>query len=438
MRRCGSMGTDGPSHVGPLEDLEMAEAVTLYSTKEPKEGAVDNATLKSSVAKILTDMQLGKDKPEDSKVKGTAHLAYDREAHVFTLVTDGMTKRDTTALMKKVAEFRTPEAEAAWAADRAEMASKTEMVREAARAREATTQEPGPARERREKEQAQIDAGATRYTMYRTDLPAEKAQFVELLKEIGATSHYNGKAKDAENKPHPHFTVVTSAPDVEQKFAHFMGDAARERMYARGAERDAERGADRPAAQAKETLREEVARRGAAFMGRYGKGLKLYENSKGDWTDSAANATAEQVTRVRNETAKLRDALLDKEVTLRAEQSGMSKSQLKELAGAGNFRELSKHGTGLEPRDRTELQALSRGVRALDKFLTDVKGVVSKESRKPAQGANRAAETGKDQSQDQSKTRSAAKGTPRDVASQDAAADAVAAVFAGRRRGTGR
>lgn len=411
----------------------MAEAVTLYSTKEPKEGAVDNATLKSSVAAILTDMQLGKDKPEDSKVKGSAHLAYDREAHVFTLVTEGMTKRDTTALMKRVAEFRTPEAEAAWAADRADMAAKTEMVRDAARARETTTQEPGPARERRQKEQAQIDAGATRYTMYRTDLPAEKAQFVDLLKEIGATSHYNGKAKDAENRPHPHFTVVTSAPGVEQKFAHFMGDAARERMYARGAER----GAERPAAQAKETLREEVARRGAAFMGRYGRGLKLYENSKGDWTDAASNATAEQVTRVRNETAKLRDALLDKEVTLRAEQSGMSKAQLKELASAGNFRELSKHGSGLEPRDRTELQALSRGVRALDKFLTDVKGVVSKESRKEVQTSERKApETGKDQSQ--APSRSGAKGSPRDVASQDAAADAVAAVFAGRRRGAAR
>lgn len=403
----------------------MADAITLYSTKDAVEGAVTNEDLKSRVGKIISDMQLGAEKPEGSKVKGTAALKFDKSARAFQIVTEGVTKKDMTALLKQTAFARTPEAESAWATEISNRDAKADLARDAARSRTATTEEKGPAVDRARTEQAQIDAGATRYVMYRT--AEEKPEMLDLLKQIDAKSHYHPNAKEGDAK-HPHFTVVTSAPGVEQMFAKFMGPEARERMYAYGREG----GKAEAVNTAKETLRE-TAKKGGAFMANFSRqGMALYKDVGDKWVGMADNATVAQLTTVRQITARSLAGAIDKELLKRSESSGMSVEQLKEIAASKGKAELAKHGTGLVGAELGTKNALEKGLAALDTYL-EGRGVVAKEARKDA--AKEVTQEAQATERTQEPARSAAKG--RDVTSEDAAADAMA-VMANRRRGAGR
>jgi len=405
----------------------MADAVTLYSTKEPGEGSVSNDALKKTVGEIIAKMGLGKDKPEDSKVKGVVELKFDKTARAFQLVSEGVTKKDMNALLKQTAFARTPEAESAWASEIAAREAKADLVRDAARGRTSTTQEAGPAVERQRTEQAQIDAGATRHVMYRT--PDEKGEMLDLLKQIDGKSHYHPNAKAENGDKHPHFSVVTSAPGVEDLFKKFMGPEARERMYAYGREN----GKAEAVNTAKETLRE-TAKKGGAFMASFGRqGLALYKDVGETWIGKAENATIPQLSSVRQITARSLAASIDKEFTRRAETSGMSVEQLKEIATSKGKAELAKHGTGLQGAELGTKNALEKGLAALDKYL-EGRGVVPKSVRQEAAQEVKQEVPAAERSQAPA-ARSAAKG--RDVSSEDAAADAVSAM-ANRRRGSGR
>lgn len=408
------------------EITTMADPVTLYSTKEPVEGSVTNEALKKTVSEIIEKMGLGKEKPEGSKVKGVVELKFDKTARAFQLVSDGVTKKDMTALLKQTAFARTPEAESAWASDIQARDAKADLVRDAARDRTSTTQEKGPAVERARTEQAQIDAGATRHVMYRT--PDEKGEMLDLLKQIDAKSHYHPNAKAENGDKHPHFSVVTAAPGVEDMFKKFMGPEARERMYAYGREN----GKGEAVNTAKETLRE-TAKKGGAFMANFARqGLALYKDVGETWIGKADNATVAQLTSVRQITARSLAASIDKEFARRSETSGMSVEQLKEIAASKGKAELSKHGTGLQGAELGTKNALEKGLAALDKYL-EGRGVVPKSVRQEA--AQEVKQEVPAAERSQAPARSAAKG--RDVSSEDAAADAVSAM-ANRRRGSSR
>jgi hypothetical protein len=400
----------------------MAEAITLYSTKNPSENSVSNDDLKTKVRTIIDEMGLGKEKPEGSKVKGTAELRFDRSARAFQIVTDGVTKKDMTELLSKTQFARTPEAENAWAAEKADLEARQDLMRSEALKRQSTTKEPGPAVDRARAEKAQIEAGATRYVMYRT--PADKGEMVELLKQIDAKAHYHPNAKDDAGNKHPHFSVVTAAPGVEKLFAKFMGKTAMERMYAHQPEQT-----QAPAAKATEALRSEV-RKGGAMMANFGKsGMPLYANSDEKWVGMADNATPAQLTSIRQTTARQLASYIDKELKARSESSGMSVDQLKEIVASKGKAELKNHGTGLVGADIGRKQAYERGLAALDKYL-EGRGIVSKESRKEA-GAEVAPE-GKKAERPQEQARSAAKGN--DISSEESSIEAIA-VLNNRRRG---
>ena len=407
----------------------MADAVTLYSTKDPAEGSVTNDDLKTRVGEILKTMDLGKEKTEGSKVKGVVELKFDKTARAFQLVSEGVTKKDMTALLKQTAFARTPEAESAWATDISNRDTKSELARDAARSRAATTTEKGPAVERAKSEQAEIDAGATRYVLYRN--PEEKPEMLGLLQQIGAKSHYHPNAKDAGGEKHPHFSVVTSAPGVEELFAKFMGPEAKARMYSY----DRENGKSEAVNPAKEALREVAgAKKGGAFMKNFGsKGMALYKDVVDKWVGYADNATIPQLTAVRQITARSLASSIDNELNKRSESSGMSVEQLKEIAASKGKAELSKHGTGLVGAELGTKNALEKGLAALDTYL-EGRGVIPKSVRKEA--AQEVAQEAPAAERSQAPAaRSAAKG--RDVSSEDAAADAVSAM-ANRRRGQGR
>lgn len=403
----------------------MAEAITLYSTVAPSENSVSNDDLKSKVRSIIDEMGLGKEKPEGSKVKGTAELRFDRSARAFQIVTDGVTKKDMSALLEKTQFARTPEAESAWAAEKADLQARQDLIRGEAKKRESTTKESGPAVDRARAEKAQIEAGATRYVMYRT--PADKGEMLELLKQVDAKAHYHPNAKDEAGNKHPHFSVVTAAPGVEKLFAKFMGKTAMERMYAHQPEQ-----AQAPAAKATEALRGEV-RKGGAMMANYGKtGMALYADNGDKWIAMADNATNAQLAAIRQTTARQLASYIDKELKARSESSGMSVEQLKEIVASKGKAELRNHGTGLVGADIGRKQAYERGLAALDKYL-EGRGMVAKENTKAA-GKDTATQA-KQAERSQEPVRSAAKGN--DVTSETSSMEAMAALN-NHRRGAGR
>lgn len=403
----------------------MAEAITLYSTVAPSENSVSNDDLKSKVRSIIDEMGLGKEKPEGSKVKGTAELRFDRSARAFQIVTDGVTKKDMSALLEKTQFARTPEAESAWAAEKADLQARQDLIRGEAKKRESTTKESGPAVDRARAEKAQIEAGATRYVMYRT--PADKGEMLELLKQVDAKAHYHPNAKDEAGNKHPHFSVVTAAPGVEKLFAKFMGKTAMERMYAHQPEQ-----AQAPAAKAIEALRGEV-RKGGAMMANYGKtGMALYADNGDKWIAMADNATNAQLAAIRQTTARQLASYIDKELKARSESSGMSVEQLKEIVASKGKAELRNHGTGLVGADIGRKQAYERGLAALDKYL-EGRGMVAKENTKA--GGKDTATQAKQAERSQEPVRSAAKGN--DVTSETSSMEAMAALN-NHRRGAGR
>lgn len=371
----------------------MAETF-LYSAR------ADNDAMKSKVA------------------EAGGKVAWNKEAGAFALVTEGMTKKDVTALKKQLAEYTSPEAKAAWESDRAAGLAAKEALRAEAKTREPTTKEPKPAKAPAE----------NTHVMYRT--PDERADFNALLKETGAKSHYVGRSAQG-----PHFSVVTTVPE---KFGAFMGDEAKARFDAWSKEK----GVDTAKNPDVEEARGEAKRRGGAFMAQYQeRGFRLSDPSASPdahqkQLNEMRNATDAQLVTVLNKSRETLQPLRDKELELRAAAAGLPVDQLKQMSFAEQI-EVSKvdgKRTGLVGDDFKLNAQLSKGISAIQVELE-------------ARGIGRQRDAGKDAEQGKAaegqapekaaaRPRSAAKGGQREV-TEEASVDNTLATLqaAGRARG---
>src|SRR3546814_1466093 len=76
-----------------------------------------------------------------------AKIKFDREVGAYELVTEGLAKKDVTALKAGLSDFVGKAAKARWDAERTEFQASRDALRAELKAREGTTTEPKPERE---------------------------------------------------------------------------------------------------------------------------------------------------------------------------------------------------------------------------------------------------------------------------------------------------
>ena len=404
----------------------MNESIHLYSQqKNPEEGVLTNEEAKDTVNKLLDELKIG-----EGRVKGTVKFSFDRDVKAYRLDVEDVSAATMSKITKGLAVLTSDKAKAAWASESEMIAQNMKSLRAEAAKRVETTEENGPAKERSGKIKEALANGGKSYVTFVS--PPEMKAFNEKLAEIDGVSAYHAKGTSSLDRPHRE--VVSANPKAADVLSQWMGSDAEARFVEHG--RSAA-----PKQSAKEVAREEAkSRSGGAFMAKFSRGLTVY-NKKSEWADMAGNATNAQLQFVAAKTSERIAELFDKEMEARASQSGMSVAQLKELASQKKFGEVRKHGTGLEGKDASRLQALRKGLAELQSFMKDERGIVSKESRKSVdrveddrQKESVGAETSK--KKEAPAKRTAPKG--RDQSGDDAMDLAVQQMADSRRRGAGR
>jgi len=285
-------------------------------------------------------------------------IKFDREVGAYELKTDGMTKGQVTEAKKALAPYIGKEAKAAWQTDRDAGLAEKNMVRDAVRQREGTTKEQAPARAPVTEEH--------RYLMFPAH--SQKDEFRTLVRETGAQSRFVSGKEPSE----AHYSVKTEVPE---RFAAFMGDAAKERFFSE----HAERGSKPAAINANlEIGRDEAARRAAnGFMAQYKeRGFRLGDPDR----DRASHqkqlndmrvATTPQLLAVIRTSRDLLEPLREKEAQMRAEAAGLSVDQVKAMSFADQQKvgQVDGKPVGLTGEDFLLNLQLSRGIKAINAEL---------------------------------------------------------------------
>ncbi len=403
----------------------MSEKTFLYVTKD------EVPTISEGNEKGL-DPQVGiKDRVKDAfegiktKEGASAIAKFDRAEGAFELVTEGLTKAQTTKLHKALGDVMTPEAQQRWAEDRQANLAAMATVRSEAKARTETTKEPAP--------KAKSLDGIAVYPA-----PSEKAEFKQALVETGSSSAYHKARADVS----AHFRVVTESPEA---FQRFQGPEAEARFKAEYAEIVAGKKAASPdmetARGAAEKRAETRDAGGKAFMANYkDKGFTLGkpENAKNydlQMGEMRSSSTKQLFAVLQKSRARLAE-LTAKEANGRAEAAGIPVEQVKGMP----WSEQKALGGGLKGADFVAQQGLIRGVTAIDNELTNERGISAKKSKgteasKEAKSEEKAKPVENQQTADKPKTRG-----PAEISAEDSAGMSMEAMTAAmaNRQGRGR
>jgi hypothetical protein len=355
-------------------------------------------------------------------------IAYDKTERAFKLVTEGLKPAQVKKLKTQLAEYTTPEAKAAWEADRAaniaaaaEKKANVETGREAAKAiKEPETKAP---------RKADIDF-SNALMVYPAD--SQKIDYRREVKETGSTSRYFDAKQVGEGNEH--YKLITAVPD---KFAIYTGDEAKARFQREYAEKGQAPEKNMDVSIARDAAK---ARSGAAFMVQYkDKGFLLAAEGRAPehaqkQLDTMRGATSDQLLAVLKVSRDLVQPLRDKETAMRAEAAHVPVDEFRKrsFAEQREIRDGEGNKIQLSDGDRRVHDQLTRGIKALDNELQS-RGV----GRVVDRSADRTKDEAKEVAPTQQRRQSPAKTPKAAEISDDNAIDALARAAA-RRNGAGR
>lgn len=382
----------------------MADTL-LYSTKD------NNEKLKS-----------------DAKDAG-AKIAFDRAERSFKLVTEGLKPGEVKKLKTALKEYTTPEAKAAWEADRAanmaaaaEKKSAVEAGRDEARSRAATTTEKAPTKK------ADLDFSNA---MIVYPAPSQKVDYRNDVKSTGSTSKYFDAKQAGEGNEH--YKLITSVPD---KFAQYAGEEAKARFQREYAEKGTAPEKNMDTEIARDAAK---GRAGAAFMAQYkDKGFLLAAEGRAPehaqrQLDTMRGATSDQLLEVLRVSRERVQPLRDKETQMRADAAHVPVDEFRKrsFAEQREVRDEAGNQIQLTGDDRRLHDQLTRGIKALDNELR-ARGVGQSVDRE--QGRSRTQE----KAEPQQRRQTPAKAPKTEEVSDDNALEALQRAAARRSAGAGR
>jgi hypothetical protein len=378
---------------------------------------------------LLYSTKDNNDQLKDAANKAGAKLAFDRTERSFKLVTEGLKPAEVKKLKTALKEFTTPEAKAAWEADRdknmaaaAEKKSAVETGRDEARSRAATTTEKAPTKK------ADLDF-SNAMIVYPAD--SQKVAYRGEVKETGSTSKYFDAKQVGEGNEH--YKLITSVPD---RFAQYAGEEAKARFQREYAEKG-----NKPEKNMDTEIARDAAkgRAGAAFMAQYkDKGFLLAAEGRAPehaqrQLDTMRGGTSDQLLEVLRVSRERVQPLRDKETQMRADAAHVPVDEFRKrsFAEQREVRDEAGNQIQLTGDDRRLHDQLTRGIKALDNELR-ARGVGQSVDRE--QGRSRTQE----KAEPQQRRQTPAKAPKTEEVSDDNALEALQRAAARRGAGAGR
>lgn len=378
---------------------------------------------------LLYSTKENNDKLKDDAGKAGAKIAFDRAERSFKLVTEGLKPAEVKKLKAALKEYTTPEAKAAWEADRAanmaaaaEKKSAVEAGRDEARSRAATTTEKAPTKK------ADLDF-SNALIVY--PAPSQKVDYRDAVKSSGSTSKYFDAKQAGEGNEH--YKLITSVPD---KFAQYTGEEAKARFQREYAEKGTAPEKNMDTEIAREAAK---GRAGAAFMAQYkDKGFLLAAEGRAPehaqrQLDTMRGGTSDQLLEVLRVSRERVQPLRDKETQMRADAAHVPVDEFRKrsFAEQREVRDEAGNQIQLTGDDRRLHDQLTRGIKALDNELR-ARGVGQSVDRE--QGRSRTQE----KAEPQQRRQTPAKAPKTEEVSDDNALEALQRAAARRGAGTGR
>jgi hypothetical protein len=379
---------------------------------------------------LLYSTKDNNDQLKDAASKAGAKLAFDRTERSFKLVTEGLKPAEVKKLKTALKEFTTPEAKAAWEADRAanmaaaaEKRSAVETGRDEARARTSTTKEVVPAAKR------PFIGDTDALIVY--PAPSQKVDYRDLVKSTGSTSKYFDAKQAGEGNEH--YKLITSVPD---KFAQYTGEEAKARFQREYAEKGTAPEKNMDTEIARDAAK---ARSGAAFMAQYkDKGFLLAAEGRAPehaqrQLDTMRGGTSDQLLEVLRVSRERVQPLRDKETQMRADAAHVPVDEFRKRSFAEQRKVRDEAGNQIQLTgdDRRLHDQLTRGIKALDNELR-ARGVGQSVDRE--QGRSRTQE----KAEPQQRRQTPAKAPKTEEVSDDNALEALQRAAARRGAGAGR
>lgn len=317
-------------------------------------------------------------------------VMFDRDKGAYRLRSEEISAEAREAIDGKLSGFRTPEAEAAWAADREAGLAEREALKGKA-AEKAPAKEPGKEKVAEEgkakgKESPHSLNPAPAIAVY----PAisQRDEYKKLVAETEGTTARYVTAKQAEAKGmSAHFEVKTNSPAA---FAAFQGAEAEARFKGEYEQSVAGKGQEDPSVEA---ARNEAGRRAQIFFNsNKEKGFELPIGDKSaalrqSMLDSMRVASDAQIKAMMAITMNHLGPLRDKETQIRADHAGMPVDQFKALSFEDQ-RALAKtedgKNVGLSGEDFMRSRRLQDGMGAL-RAEAEARGIASPMASKEAE-----------------------------------------------------
>lgn len=378
---------------------------------------------------LLYSTKENNDKLKDDAGKAGAKIAFDRAERSFKLVTEGLKPAEVKKLKTALKEYTTPEAKAAWEADRAanmaaaaEKKSAVEAGRDEARSRAATTTEKAPTKK------ADLDFSNA---MIVYPAPSQKVDYRNDVKSTGSTSKYFDAKQAGEGNEH--YKLITSVPD---KFAQYAGEEAKARFQREYAEKGTAPEKNMDTEIARDAAK---GRAGAAFMAQYkDKGFLLAAEGRAPehaqrQLDTMRGGTSDQLLEVLRVSRERVQPLRDKETQMRADAAHVPVDEFRKrsFAEQREVRDEAGNQIQLTGDDRRLHDQLTRGIKALDNELR-ARGVGQSVDRE--QGRSRTQE----KAEPQQRRQTPAKAPKTEEVSDDNALEALQRAAARRGAGAGR
>ena len=378
---------------------------------------------------LLYSTKENNDKLKDDAGKAGAKIAFDRAERSFKLVTEGLKPAEVKKLKTALREYTTPEAKAAWEADRAanmaaaaEKKSAVEAGRDEARSRAATTTEKAPTKK------ADLDFSNA---MIVYPAPSQKVDYRNDVKSTGSTSKYFDAKQAGEGNEH--YKLITSVPD---KFAQYAGEEAKARFQREYAEKGTAPEKNMDTEIARDAAK---GRAGAAFMAQYkDKGFLLAAEGRAPehaqrQLDTMRGGTSDQLLEVLRVSRERVQPLRDKETQMRADAAHVPVDEFRKrsFAEQREVRDEAGNQIQLTGDDRRLHDQLTRGIKALDNELR-ARGVGQSVDRE--QGRSRTQE----KAEPQQRRQTPAKAPKTEEVSDDNALEALQRAAARRGAGAGR
>ena len=378
---------------------------------------------------LLYSTKENNDKLKDDAGKAGAKIAFDRAERSFKLVTEGLKPAEVKKLKTALKEYTTPEAKAAWEADRAanmaaaaEKKSAVEAGRDEARSRAATTTEKAPTKK------ADLDFSNA---MIVYPAPSQKVDYRNDVKSTGSTSKYFDAKQAGEGNEH--YKLITSVPD---KFAQYAGEEAKARFQREYAEKGTAPEKNMDTEIARDAAK---GRAGAAFMAQYkDKGFLLAAEGRAPehaqrQLDTMRGGTSDQLLEVLRVSRERVQPLRDKETQMRADAAHVPVDEFRKrsFAEQREVRDEAGNQIQLTGDDRRLHDQLTRGIKALDNELR-ARGVGQSVDRE--QGRSRTQE----KAEPQHRRQTPAKAPKTEEVSDDNALEALQRAAARRGAGAGR